>query len=880
MTDARLSTVGIMDVIDETERQRCDVVADDSVDTFAQRATLLHSMPIGVGTTKADDSSLPESLRGKNLVIGTSPVATWGVGVNETRDGRVFLVDQRAQSLLLQRGNALKAPAPFTYRHEDGDFRNAGYGVGFSVDDKYIYVDKAYWTQAAAADLASGERGPVSPECAVEPLDPVTFETLTKASALYVGPGKGWYGSSYKTNTFRPVDWIVPVSLVTVPAQKHLPHASLGVETTAPPASQPTRKENTMDPKLLKLLGLANDASDEVKSQALRLYAIGLGLPPDATESQCLAAHDSREVEKAAAAKKAAEDVETQRLAAQGRTDAERETQAAADRKKQAKEQADLIRQELAAQKAFDDFDKEVLDAEKDGRITGDKDGIVKERASWHQMYKINPEFARQKLSSLPKVGPGENNWAPPSITGNGRDASLSVDNLPRAEAEEKLSRACAWTAEKYGGVVAQFPKALADVRGGDAGERDYHSRVQRARRGETWEVDVQSAGKFTSLQQHPDYDPQKVAFIRQRIRDNKIPEDVLPRELQEAAVGYLESQRLSDVGNFQPPTRFPIDLAVGPLQGEYAADEVAPPITGGVNEQASYPVYGTESQQAIVGEDGYPMPIGYKDQHIEESSLNVQFVTVTLEAYGNQVRVDKRAGAASVVLPYGFLADATMQALAIEKNKREIFVSKLVTNVANYDALNQFGLSGARQWDDPASQPLKDLRLASAQMRNLGPLRWLIPFDPLTALSYHPDFIHYAQVADTGTGRPDGYASINHITAVLGPIISPTALISTRRGGTAPSSPWGTNVIGFVSNRGVLRAPRSFANVVAGGAPQVITETKRLEGYIGVDFVKVSDMYMPQIVGVGNNGRTVTTPTTSAFIFTTASGTQGHASL
>lgn len=860
-----------------------------------------------------DQADLPEWARGKNLVKATKPLAVMPTGIAKTNDGRVFVVDARAKRSLLEKANGRQNPLPLTRLHEEGDVRNAGYGMGLNESGGYLYGETVCWAESAARDISNGDAGPVSPEMKCEPLDPITHEVLTPDSPLYAGvdengKGKGYFGSKYKTNTFRPMELIVMASLVTV-AAFDLPLASLGAErNTPPPAAATTRKENGMNPKLKKLLGLADTASPELCTQMLSHTRSRLGLGEDATEEQVLekltAMLDSTATVKCGVCE-APMAAGTQFCGSCGQKAGSKKTpppsteEILAKAAKAGEDSAQAAWKANEAKKEADEFETQILAAEKDGRITGEKDGIEKEREFWRGKFKLDAARAKKELDDRQKAGEWFRNSP---IESGGQDASLNVDRHPRKQAEQELSRAAAWNAQ-CGRAVADFPKSLADVLGGDSGERAFHAAVIRSdpgwgtnfeefghragRHGEPWMVDIQSKRNDSDLAVAKDYDPEKVARLRtdalKAFREKKISTDVMSAEDQRAAMFLIERQTAGDQSNFQPPTRFGLPFAIGPVQGLYAADEIAPPITGGVNEEASYPIYGNESLQATVGQDGYPIPVAYKAEDIEESSLNNTFQKVTLLPYANMVRVDRRSQLASVVLPYGFLADATMQALAIEKNKREVYVQKMCRTTANYNALNQYALTGARQWDQPSSTPLKDLRLGNAQVMQsvgMGVEAWLIPYDPLTALTYHPDFIKFSQIADTGTGRPDGYASINHITAVLGPIISPTARISTRHGGTAPTFVWGTDVIGFVSNRGALRAPRSFANVVAAGAPVTMTEQKRLDGYIGVDFVKVSDMYQPQVAGVGNSGQTVTTPTVSAFIFTTASAAQGSAAL
>jgi hypothetical protein len=905
----------------------------------------------------ADDAELPPALRGKGLVRGKA-VATFALGRNETRDGRVFIVDDRAVQSLLADGNALRQPAPLTYMHEDGEQRNAGYvdvshgpAVSVLADEtgrKFISWNRPYWTATAAQGIATGERGGVSPDIRVEALNPKTLEILTPSSPLYVGPGRGMWDTAYLTNTFRPMKWRVPASLVPVPALLDLPPASL-TAASATSINQTPKEEPIMDPKLAKLLGLPAAATEEQKTQALAAAKTKRKMPDAATEAQMLALlefpaaiaaklHDKKYRQTLAAAAgsfdkagilglirasfkipevvtdeilsdmvdKALEGAEAE--AAENDTpqdstvakppmqmakaeDLNAAASAAANAlvpgitAAAAKSATEETQKLMAAAKKAEGVDKILLDAEKDGKIVPARREEFRMRLSDDKL----AAGARQELSTMRGgfVIPGE------TVSGGELDQSISVDDLPPEEASEILSRAAAWSVQS--GKI--FPHALEAVRSGDPSERTFHHQVlasdpgwgeelrgkKRSRNGGVpWRVSF-PLRPSSDLATPSDYDPELVRFVQRQIAASKIPTDVLPKEMQN---NVLLRMKLSEVGNFQPGTRFAVPgFGFGFLQGSYAAEEVCISITGGVNDKAYYPIYGTEHLQAFVGEDGYPIKIGRNTESAPESRWNVDFQNVTLYGDAHQVKADRQDQAAGdAILPIGVLADSTDQALTILKNNREIWVSKMMRTSANYAATSQFALTGSRQYSDPTSTPLSDFKKVDAQLlHDVGqPAEWrLIPFDVLMSLQYHPDFTKFAQLADQGSGTPRGYAPIEHIVAVLGPVITPTARISTRHGGTAAAdTPWGQDVIAGVSNRGVIRAPRAFACVVAAGWPIVRTIPRELAGLSGADIVKASTKYAPQVVGYGNDGTVVTTPTKSAFLLTTASPALGQTSL
>jgi hypothetical protein len=868
----------------------------------------------------ATDAELPESLRGKNLVLG-KPLAIWPLGLSTARDGRRFLVDDRSVQSLLANGNSQEFVS-LTYSHESdpnhGD-DNAGYGRDFFADDQFIRARQPLWTEVAAAKLKNGSRGPVSPDAYCEPLHPETLETLTPDSPLY-DPAT----ETYKTNTFRPMTWRA-VSLVGVPALPNLPVARLSADLTHHLAPVAARKE-TSKMKFKRLPGLSKNATEAQKSEALSAFRGLLKLPETATEGQVLAAAGAFDKAGILAVVRAAyklPDAVTDEILSSMLDGAFEDEPAAPAPEMMAKatpptvpppaampaptatlapeamataaasavramipritsDATAQVRTELAAQRRAEDIDAELLAAERAGRLVAAEREEFRLRLASEQLAAgARRELAARATGYTVPVGD--------VVSGGGIDPSISVDRMPRKEAAVHLTRAAAWAAQ----TGKEFHLALADVRGKNSEAEAFHRQVlasnpdylriihgeeQTGARGVPWNVNVRAVNKPV------DVDRDLHEHVLSLVKLGAISEDVLPGRLQQS---MLARQRLSDASNFQPGSVSTIpNFAVAVAQGEYVADLVCPPVTGGVNEECSYPIFSTEARTAVVGEDGYPRPVGYETEAIEETRWGVIWQKITQQGYSNRVRADRRSQrSGDAVLPIGVLAYATQQALAIEKNKREIYVSKLLRVAGNYNALCKFDLAApsGRSYENPASTPLQDFKKIDNQLwRNTGQVTEarLIPRDVLTALQYHPDFVRFAQIATQGQGQPMAYAPEAFIAIALGPIITPTALISTSRGGASADTPWGQDVINFVANPGKVMAPRAFANVVSAGYPIVNTFPHPEDGLIGVDFVKVSDMYAPQIVGVSNDGKTITTPTLSAFLLQNASPALGHATL
>ncbi len=835
----------------------------------------------------ADDMELPGSLRGKGLIRG-KPVAVWPLGRSQARDGRVFHVDDAAVESLLADGNS--QIVPFTYSHEEDPIHGAdgaGYMLHFVASGGFIFADRVYWTRTAAEKIASGDRGFVSPDAYCEPLDPDSLAPLP--------PGT-------QSNTYRPRLWRA-ASLVGVPALRNLPPASLH-------AARPTSLERStgMNPKLMELLGLAADATEAHKAEALASLRGTLGLT--ATGRQALAAQETWDlpaivgllrgaykVPDAFPDKVLIDLIKDAIQAAEGVVDDDEveapepvaETAAASpgppadampptkamDSTPPEKEQemeklaaaalktalpgiTDTVRQELKARDRADAIDRELLAAEKAGKL------VAAERESFRKMFDVDEALARTMLSSRstgPTVPSGE-------VVGGTLDPSVSVDRLPLEEANEILSRAAGFSAAKN----VDFSIALRAVRGGDAEERAFHAQIlssnpdwgqksKSGKRGTSWPVSLRPGLSSVEL------DPDMLKHIGKSLKAGAIPTNLVPAPLQEAALRRMSLA--GEVSSFQPTTRFPVPgFAFGFYQGEFGGSEIAPEVAGGANEEASYPVYGTEKLSVHVNASGVPEPVGRNASDMERSHWGADFKKVTLRGYGNEVWADRRDQAAGdAVLPEGVMATVTAQALTIEKNKKELVQAATTRATASYTSGYYKDLnSGTRQWNNPESTPVQDwqgARMTIWRATGVFPDISLLPPDVIETLKFHKDFLVAAQYAGMGdAGRPNAMVPIEMLVSILGPIVVPTCRISTTPGGASPASPWGQDVILAVTSKGKVIAPRAFATIVSAGYPIVRGLVDERSGLNGSDGIKVSDMYAIDVVGV------TSATTVSAYLF------------
>ena len=852
------------------------------------------------------DEELPADLRRKGLVRGQR-FEYMQRGLSTAKDGRVFLVDDRAVQSLLDTRNSATQPAPFDFSHRKDPLYGAdtsGYFSTMSADPKSVWVESIAWTRTAADAIATGKRGFTSPEISCEPLDPVTFATLSESSPLY-DEATG----HYNTNTWRPMV-ALGGGLVPNPALPNIPTVTLS--TNDDPPAKAERKENVMNPELLKFLGLPSTATKAQIKQALDARGVktgmfrqaladgaaadgggggGLGKSdiiamfrkayklPDIIDDETLCdlicdklmGEPAPEPKPAVAADMAPEPVSgVATMAAKPAA-----TVQVLDMEAVAKRAAAINAEQMATDAEAKRVDAILLQHETSGALVPARRDEFRARLLNKQL----AEGAVIELNSLANGGASRFS----QIVGTGNDPSISVDRLPTKQANEILSRAAGFMFE----AGCSWDEAFKAVRSGNAEEAAFHREVLaidpdwgipfRERSNRSGVAAPVRVRKTTPGMRRVEMDTDMAKHVQQKLASGAF------REFFEQAASKsgdpMVRQLLSDVGNFQPGGKFTVpNMAFGVMQGDYAQPEICPDITGGPNEEVSIPIYSTEALQAPVDEDGYPSVIAYNAKDIPTTSLNVAFQKVVMKGSANKVDVDRRGEKASLAtLPEGFLATATKQALTIEKNKREIWVSKLLRTSGAYNAGNQFDLSaGSRGWHIPESTPLQDNKKADVILwRAVGKFSdgTLIPPDVLAALQYHPDFIRAAQIAFQGQGQSGAIAYVPEslIAMFLGPIMVPTARISTSRGGGGADTLWGQDVIKYISSKGEVIAPRAFGMVVSPGYPIVKTFPKEEEGLDGLDVVKVSDLYGANVIGVGNNGSTITTPTQSAYLFQNA---------
>jgi hypothetical protein len=206
----------------------------------------------------------------------------------------------------------------------------------------------------------------------------------------------------------------------------------------------------------------------------------------------------------------------------------------------------------------------------------------------------------------------------------------------------------------------------------------------------------------------------------------------------------------------------------------------------------------------------------------------------------------------------------------------REKAMKDLATTASNYDSANTTTLSGTAQWNDYVnSDPISDLRTGKLGIHakiftepNVG----VIPYQVMTKLEDHPDFIERIKYSERGI------VSADLIGAILGipKIIVPGVGIGTSALGQAITVGylWGKDVIlAYVPPRPGLKIPAfgyEFQWVgTPGGQAQYVDrwrEEKRKS-----DLIRVCRYYDLKLVGIGDGAVGTAGKAISGYLIKTA---------
>lgn len=146
----------------------------------------------------------------------------------------------------------------------------------------------------------------------------------------------------------------------------------------------------------------------------------------------------------------------------------------------------------------------------------------------------------------------------------------------------------------------------------------------------------------------------------------------------------------------------------------------------------------------------------------------------------------------------------------------REVAIKTLVTTAANYNAANTTTLAGAAQWNSAnyaTSDPISDLRTGKSAVHAkifMEPNTLVIPYQVMTALEDHPDFLERIKYSERAIFSPELLASVLGFSTVIVPGV-----------GYNSANPGQTPTLGYLWGKDVIMAwvpPRSGLKIPAFG--------------------------------------------------------------
>ena len=791
-----------------------------------------------------------EYFRGKPIHI--FPFGEW-----HAVDGRLISFTKQDAEVLMANANGRRNDLAVTFDHEKHKSESGGWMQDFEAREDGLWATDVKWT-----------KGFYAPDG--KTYIPGGYDLIKSGAFRYLSGDAFGLGDGTEDAPFHPRR-LLAASLVPKPALDGLREVTLSAQAQA-------EKEKQMDKVLIEKArkrfklgadatdeavrehlekaleaqdaddkedGDKNDAAEKVKKHAEKLAARDGEHKPTCDDEECDGCKGGSEKMSAkeitdAAAKAAKEAASVAvKVAVEGATEGIRAV-AKTDAEK-------LVQERFAAEKKAADVEAELLSAEKDGKL------VPAERESFrHQLMSVDEKtstFAREQLKARAPKAPTDR--LPEStfsvIGSNGGGADQLKEMLFHSDGEPKYRE----TAQFYT-QVARFAAyknipldaAKSAVMRGENMELEAQLKKANGRTAEDFTGG--GIGEFRPSSRQLSVDPDMVKFIKERIRNGRIPEAIVPANVQQFA----------SISDFQPAARTTLPMALGYYQAEFVGDEALPVFVGGADEKAAWPEFAFEKFAAVAAAAALLGPP-------TRTSLNVTWHTVTVEKYPIQIDIDRRARAASVTLPRG------IDTIAMENIKAQVGVTKevaqhaLLAATGNYSTAAWYPTIGT-SWNsagNPASYsgvPITDVSLGMSVVRG-GVRAWpdLLLLSPNAALGMRKNQQIIDTVRYTGTmERPGTMVSDATLAAIFGGIFNVSIVVggagySSLPSGASPTDVWGNDAWLVCTGQGMIEAPRFGMTVTAAGSPRVRAFPNELLGADGSDSIVLTDSW--KVVAVNN---------------------------
>lgn len=283
------------------------------------------------------------------------------------------------------------------------------------------------------------------------------------------------------------------------------------------------------------------------------------------------------------------------------------------------------------------------------------------------------------------------------------------------------------------------------------------------------------------------------------------------------------------------------------------------------VNKQSDkYYIFGREGWLPEAGDVRAP---GSRANEIP--GLNVSLDTYYCQEHALQIPVtdEERENADSPLAPDRDGAELVTSRLMLG---REIAQKTLATTAANYASTNTTTLSGTAQWSDYVnSDPIGDMRTAKSAIHArifLEPTLAVIPYQVMTKLEDHPDFLERIKYSERAIFSPELLASLLGVSSVVVPGVG----YNSANEGQAPTLGylWGKDVIfAYVPSRAGLKIPAYGYEFVWGSQ---FVDRWREEARVS-DLIRVRRRYDNKLTALGDAGTADASKSIAGYLIKTA---------
>lgn len=296
-------------------------------------------------------------------------------------------------------------------------------------------------------------------------------------------------------------------------------------------------------------------------------------------------------------------------------------------------------------------------------------------------------------------------------------------------------------------------------------------------------------------------------------------------------------------------------NISVGYEMEDGVGDRLFPTVR--VSKQSDkYYIFGKESWGLPPeGDDRAP---GAVSNELPGVKLSEDSYFATEHALHMFVHDEERENADAPLNPDREATELTTQAIQLGREKA---IKDLVLDSTNYPASHVVTLSGTSQWNDYVnSNPIADIKTGRNKLRTTiyrAPNIAIIPWEVMTELEDHPDFIERIKYSQRGVVTEELIATLFNIPNIVVPAIA----YNTANPGQAESISfmWGKDVfLGWVPNAPGRRTPAFGYEFVwpINGRVQVVERSR--DQYRKSDRVEVRRRYDHKLVAKDSNGKSI----------------------